>query len=321
MPFRIRPDHHLTDEFRRAAAGHLREAIDIIEERPNGTHEAIHDFRKNLKRVRSLYRLVARDIPAFRERENARLRDVAKSVSTIRDAAALIDTAVYLKENARDAEEGETLDRIVSALEMRRDRMLGAAESGLEQRLSEIPGMLGEAIAALDTIEFNGRQSRNARLIAKGWRKTVRGAQKAIASCHDEASAETFHTLRKRTQDYRAYHTLLRPLWPTAMKAKYEAASQLVDLLGHVHDLDVLCELVEAEPHFFPSADDLARLLDAIIFRQQEDRNAALDRAEDVFPKDYDKEADRIALLWRAVANRDDPADCVRGPKPVFPAA
>ncbi len=83
----------------------------------------------------------------------------------------------------------------------------------------------------------------------------------------------------------------------------------------------MLCELVEAEPHLFPGADDLARLLDAIIFRQQEDRNAALDRAEDVFPKDYDKEADRIALLWRAVANRDDPADCVRGPKPVFPAA
>jgi CHAD domain-containing protein len=302
MPFRIRPDRDFTGEFCNAAIDQLRCAIGTLEEKPDGIHEAIHDFRKNMKRVRSLYRLVARQVPTFRKQENARLRDAAKSLSTMRDAAALIDTTTYLKENARGAEECDALGRIIRALAARRDRM-AEVETEIERKLTKTPDILNEAIAALEAIEFKGGHRRHARLIAKGWRKTVRGAQKAIAACHQEASAGAFHTLRKRAQDYRAYHTLLRPLWPAAMKAKYDAASSLVDLLGHVHDLDVLCELVEAEPQHFNNADDLARLLDAIIFRQQEDRQEALIRAKDVFGDGPDEEANRIEVLFVLIGN------------------
>jgi len=299
MPFRIRPDHSFTAEFRKAAGGQLSHAIRTLEERPEGKHEAIHAFRKNLKRVRSLYRLVASEVSEFREHENARLRDVAMSLSAIRDATALIETAAYLKKNARNTGEAKALGRIVAALESRRDHMADA-EVDIDRKLTKAPEVLRDAIAALEEVHFNGGPRRNAQLVAKGWRKTTLKARKAIEQCQAEASAEAFHTLRKRAQDYRAYHRLLRPLWPAAMKAKYEVTSSLIDLLGHIHDLDVLCALVEAEPQHFPNADDLARLLDAIIFRQQEDRHAALERAEDVFADDPQEEADRIELLWRA---------------------
>ncbi len=72
--------------------------------------------------------------------------------------------------------------------------------------------------------------------------------------------------------------------------------------LGHVHDLAVLGELVEAEPQLFTRNDDLSRLLDSIIYRQQEDRREALVMAEEVFPDDPDEEAKRIELLWRAAS-------------------
>ncbi|MBB3317313.1 CHAD domain-containing protein [Rhizobium sp. BK181] len=299
MPFRIRPDHSFTAEFRKAAGGQLSHAIRALEERPEGKHEAVHAFRKKLKRVRSLYRLVASEVPAFRESENVRLRDLAMSLSAIRDATALIETVGYLKTTARNTAEAKALGRIVAALENRRDHM-AEAEADIDQKLAEAPGVLRDAIAAVEEVHFNGGPRRNARLVAKGWRDTTSKARKAIEHCHAEASAETFHTLRKRAQDCRAYQRLLRPLWPAAMKAKYEVTTGLIDLLGHIHDLDVLCALVEAEPQHFPNADDLARLLDAIIFRQQEDRRAALERAEDVFGDDPQEEADRIELLWRA---------------------
>jgi hypothetical protein len=60
----------------------------------------------------------------------------------------------------------------------------------------------------------------------------------------------------------------------------------------------VLSELVEAEPQLFTRNDDLAHLLDIIIFRQQEDRRQALIKAEAVFADDADEEAQRIELLW-----------------------
>ncbi|CCM77356.1 CHAD domain-containing protein [Rhizobium mesoamericanum] len=299
MPFQIRPDRSFTEEFRKAIGEQLWLAIHTLEEMPEGKHEAIHDFRKNLKRVRSLYRLVAEEIPEIQEQENARLREIAQSLSTIRDAAALIETAAHLKAKARNGDEKRALGRIIEVLKVRRDHM-AAAEATIDRKLTEAPDCLKEAAAAVEDVHFNGGPRRHARLVAKGWRRTALKAREAIVQCRNGQSAEAFHTLRKRAQDYRAYHVALRPLWPAAMDAKYEVTSSLVDLLGRIHDLDVLCELVEAEPRHFTNADDLAHLLDAIIFHQQKGRQAALERAEEVFADDPQEEADRIELLWHA---------------------
>ncbi|NNU51332.1 CHAD domain-containing protein [Rhizobium sp. WYCCWR 11279] len=302
MAYRIRPDADFTESFRSVATEQLERAVTVLEERPDGAHEAIHSFRKNLKRLRSLYRLVARDVPDFRAQENTRLRDAARSLSAIRDAAALIGTAQYLQHAARGKEESEALGRIVTILEGRRDWM-AEAESGLEQRLTETSDVLKEAIAALDAVSFDGGHRKNARMLAKSWRRTARKAKTALAACHGEASADDFHDLRKRTYDYRLYHALLRDVWPGAMKAKRDAAKELVEDLGHIHDLTVLSELVEAEPQLFTRNDDLAHLLDIIIFRQQEDRRQALVKAEAVFADDADEEAERIELLWLMAGN------------------
>ncbi|QFY61403.1 CHAD domain-containing protein [Rhizobium grahamii] len=299
MPFRIRPDRGFTAEFRRSVNGQLRHAIHSLEEKPDGLHEAIHAFRKNLKRLRSLYRLVADEIPQFREQENQRLRDIGKSLSAIRDATALIETARHLHDRARDKDEAKAVGRVIAALTARRDKM-AKAESDMAPRLTGALEQLRQATQAVEDVHFNGGPRRHGRLLAKGWRKTAAKAREAMAHCQTDHSAEAFHDLRKRAQDYRAYHMLLKPLWPAAMKAKYELTSSLIDLLGEIHDLDVLCELVEAEPKHFPNADDLAHLLDAIIFRQQEARTAALERAEDVFADNPDDEANRIELLWQA---------------------
>ncbi|NKM92102.1 MULTISPECIES: CHAD domain-containing protein [Rhizobium] len=297
MAYRIRPDADFTKAFRSVATEQLERAVTFLEERPDGAHEAIHSFRKNLKRLRSLYRLVARAVPDFQAQENARLRDAARSLSAIRDAAALIGTAEYLQHAARGKEESEALGRIVTILEGRRDWM-AQAESGLEQRLAETSDVLKEAIAALDAVSFDGGHRKNARMLAKSWHRTARKAKTALAACHGEASADDFHDLRKRSYDYRLYHALLRDVWPGAMKAKRDAAKELVEDLGHIHDLTVLSALVEAEPQLFTRNDDLAHLLDIIIFRQQEDRRQALVKAEAVFADDADEEAERIELLW-----------------------
>lgn len=301
MPFHIRPDADFTEDFREATGSELQQAIATLEQQPDGADEAIHDFRKSLKKVRSLYRLVSRKVPDFQKHENARLRDAARSLSAIRDAAALIGTVEYLKRKARSAEEAEALGRIVSILEARRDWM-SEAESGVEQKLLQAADTLKDAVASLDGVSFSRSRRKVAGLIGKGWRRTASRAWAAIAKCHDEASADAFHDLRKRTQDYRAYHGLLTPLWPTAMKARRAEAKKLVDILGHVHDLAVLTELVEAEPQLFTRDDDLSHLLHSITYRQQEDRREALVVAEEFFPDKPDEEAKRIKLLWRAEA-------------------
>ncbi|SCW74283.1 CHAD domain-containing protein [Rhizobium mongolense subsp. loessense] len=297
MPFRIRPDFDFTDQFRRVATDQLERAITVLEQRPDGAHAAVHGFRKNVKRLRSLYRLVAKEAPDFQKRQNARLRDAAKSLSSIRDAAALIGTAEYLQKGARGDAESEALSRIVTILQSRRDWMV-EAESGLEQKLHDTAVSLKDAITAVDKVSFKSNQRRNARMLAKSWQRTLRRARTALDACRDTAAVEDFHELRKRTYDYRLYHALLRNLWPAAMKAKQDAAKDLAERLGHVNDLSVLSQLVEAEPQLFTRNEDLAHLLDAIIFRQQEERQSALADAGRVFADKPQDEANRIEALW-----------------------
>ena len=79
MTYAFRPGRPFTDDFRAIAAEQLTEAVMILEDRPQGLHEAIHDARKNFKRLRSLYRLVAADAPQFQKYENARIRDMARN--------------------------------------------------------------------------------------------------------------------------------------------------------------------------------------------------------------------------------------------------
>jgi CHAD domain-containing protein len=299
MAYRIRPEADFTDAFRSVASEQLNRAVAVLEEQPDGLDEAIHAFRKNVKRLRSLYRLVAREVPDFQKQENARLRAVARSLSQVRDAAAILGTGRYLKDEARTAEEGEALGRIIAILESRRD-WLATAESGLEAKLRDAVATLKEASGALDGISFDRSHRKNARMLARSWHRTARRAKEALQACHEEGADADFHELRKRTYDYRLYHALLRDVWPGAMKAKRDAAKDLVERLGHVNDLAVLSALVEAEPQLFTSNDDLAHLLDAIIFRQQEDRREALARAGTVFADDPDAEAERIELLWLA---------------------
>src|SRR4051812_25818858 len=105
MAFRLRPARPFTAEFRSVAESQLRKAIGFLEEQPHGPHEAVHDARKKFKRVRALYRLIQPDAKAFRTLENARIRDIAQTLSAVRDATALVETIDYLATNAGSPEE------------------------------------------------------------------------------------------------------------------------------------------------------------------------------------------------------------------------
>lgn len=301
MAYRIRPSEPFTQEFRRVAENQLSRAIDLLEQQPDGQHKAIHDSRKRFKRLRALYRLIEPDAKAFRATENARLRDIAHSLSTARDATALIETVEYLVGGASSAEEIAALTDASNALIERRDRIV-AAETDLDDRIAAAVTACCEAIAALATLKVSDGARKTARRLAKAWRKQRRAAAAALVVCHEHGDADVFHDLRKCGQTYWMHLSLLTDLWPSAFAAKRDDAKQLVDLLGHEHDLSVLTHLINEEPDLFGDGDTMARLLGVVIARQQQLRAEALAAADTVFAGDMEQESDVIAILWRAAA-------------------
>lgn len=301
MPYRIRPDRPLLAEVQAVARRELEKAVDALETRPEGLHEAIHAARKKFKRLRNLYRLIASGDKDFRRRENVRLRDAGRSLSRIRDATALIETVEHLSNHALTEDETETLHAAREVLALRRDD-IASAEIDLETKVGAVVAECRSASEALERLVLPSKTGHAADLVAKGWRKGLDAAHEALEACKGEGHGEAFHYLRKAAQAYWMNLTLLRDLWPSAFEAKRIDAKKLVDLLGHEHDLTVLTALLDHEPEIFGDGEGQSFLLATIIRRQQALRREALDLADQVFAGPAKQEAGIIEALWMRAA-------------------
>lgn len=301
MAYRLRPAKPFTAEFRSVAESQLSHAVSLLEDQPDGPHRSVHDARKRFKRVRALYRLIQPDAKDFRTAENTRIRDMARTLSAVRDATALVETVDYLAEHAASPDEFAALTVASKSLTERRDR-IASEEHDLPARMSAAVETCHEAIAALDKLDLEDHPHKTAKRLARVWKKQRMKALAALAGCEEHADAEVFHELRKSGQTYWMHLSLLRDIWPSAMRAKQAEAKLLVDLLGHEHDLSVLTGLVNENPGLFGDGDTLALILGAIITRQQALRIEALDKAHQVFADSAENEADLIALLWERAA-------------------
>ncbi|KQX57611.1 MULTISPECIES: CHAD domain-containing protein [Ensifer] len=297
MTYAFEPGRPFSEDFRTIAAEQLTQAVMTLEDRPDGVHEAIHDARKNFKRLRSLYRLVAADVPLFQKHENARIRDMARNLSTVRDAAALVENAHYLKAAACNEEEERALDHVCERLTTRRDRITASA-TDIEDRVAATIVRCEQALQALSQVTFDDRRRKTADRLTKGWRRTLRRAKRARQACSETSEAPAFHELRKRAQDYRMHLGLMHAVWPSALQAKRTEAKALVDTLGHLNDLAVMTQLINEDPGLAGNSQDQAHLIAAVIDRQGSLRKHALDLAAEVFQEEPDDESRTIRLLW-----------------------
>jgi CHAD domain-containing protein len=297
MPYRFRPDGDFAAEVRQVASTQLQHAIRSLEDQPDGLHMAIHDARKKFKRLRNLLRLVAVEDKATRSAENARLRDTARSLSTVRDAAALIESMDYLASQTLNSEETAVLALARQALTERRDR-LASQEGDLTDTIAAAVAQCHVSREAFSRLDLPSKPRPTARLLAKGWKRTLAKGRKALATCREEGHGEAFHDLRKAGQAYWMNLLLLRELWPSALSAKRRQAKELGEILGHEHDLTLLIDLLDHHPDLLGSGEPLSHLLAMIIRQQQELRRLGLDRADAVFADPPAREASIIAALW-----------------------
>jgi CHAD domain-containing protein len=301
MPFRIDPNKQFDDEIRRAGLELIEEAITSLRDQPSGRHEAVHDARKRFKRLRALYRLIARAAPDFSKEENARFRDIARSLAFAREATALVETVEYLETFAASTTQGKALRSIATVLRKRRDHAI-EHEAGLDEAIAAAIAGCEEARKKLKAVSLPDELKDVTRLVKNGWAKQRKRARKALADCHEQADVEHFHELRKAGQAYWMHLGLLRRLWPSAMRAKRADTKRLVDILGHEHDLSVLAAFADREPERFGNGERLALLLDAIIQRQQALRGDGLELANEVFSESARTESRIVGLLWRQAA-------------------
>lgn len=247
----------------------ITHAIDALSDKDgDAADEAVHEARKSVKKLRALLRLVRPELGAHTYDDfNRSLRDAARLLSQVRDAAAVLesfdklveekelDSARFTAVRARLAERRESGHGVSS----RRDVMT-RAEADLQQLLANVERW---------ELPDEGWQ-----LVSAGFRDIYQRGGRALKRAAAHPSAEHFHEWRKQVK-YHWYHLrFLAPLWPGLIKAHAEELEQLSDWLGDEHDLSVLKGHVLA----WEQADDLpiAELQRAMDERTEELRVRAL---------------------------------------------
>jgi CHAD domain-containing protein len=244
MSYRLDLNDDLPATARRAAAEQLYQGAQAIrdgqEEDPVG---AVHEARKNVKKSRSLLRLVrpGLDKSTYR-RENRTLRDAARSVANVRDADVMVETVDALRERFAGRLPARAFQKLRARLAAEAESSRSGADGSLGAALTET---LKEVGSRVDDWPLDRAGWPDAR---KGIARAYRRGRKAFGKADAEPSTENLHEWRKRVKDLWYHERLLKGAWPAVLGAQAAAAHELSDLLGDEHDLAVLAERLRDDP-------------------------------------------------------------------------
>jgi CHAD domain-containing protein len=252
----------------RLAAGQIDGALRALDEGLRGMgktpparaelHEGVHEARKRIKKLRGLLRLLRKPLgkSAF-ARENTYFREVARGLSELRDATALIE-ALDALEAAEPELPGATLAELRQALIARRHRSFSEDEIILEiVRRADAKLRAGRQRVAAWTL---AREDLAA--IAPGFARSYRQARRAMRAALKRDDDELRHEWRKRAK-YHLYHVrLVEPLAPGWARKRRLRLESLSDALGEERDLAQLATWLEEAGAEVPGQRAIASAID-----------------------------------------------------------
>ena len=275
---------------RRIAIGrldHARDRLDAAVDDP----EAVHEARKDLKKLRSVLRLLRKRVgdDEYR-RENAYARDTGRMLAGARDAQVRLETLDELI--ASGAVPAEPPAEFRARLE--RDVR---AQAAARQRAREAEARLAAA----------RERARAWRVAGEGWDavgpgigRSYRRGRKRMANAVERPTVENLHEWRKRVKDLWYHLRLISPAWPRVIEALAEEAHVLSERLGDDHDLAVLAGSARDNHDAFADPAELDALLDAIARRRAELQSDAVAIGHRLYADEPAAFVSRTRSWWHA---------------------
>jgi CHAD domain-containing protein len=293
MSPRVDPSRPLDAEMRRLLADEIGKAKASLEKSRTDPNQGIHETRKRIKKIRALLRLVRSANKSFYAAENARYRDISRSLAGARQATALV----------------ETLDRFMHEFP-RQAAGLTAMRARLAERCptagdTKLAADIAAALAACEAGEkaasrFRATGARDAaEVFSTGVRKALKRAERSLAAATESRGAEDFHDLRKAVKTHAAQLSLLADVWLLGRRKRVNAADELGTALGDLNDLAVISDLVDKAEEALGSEKEVAALQKLIRRKKKGLSKDTLSSARALFdmrPKDA---AARLAKAYR----------------------
>jgi len=235
-----------------ALLGQLERAATGLEESKR-SDRTIHETRKDLKRARATLRLLRASLgEAAYRRDNALLRDVARTLTPVRDAKVLFETLRGVDARLGTPRARTFMGRLYRVLgEQRRAAKRALRNADLVQAGGALRALRQRAAALSD------------RPLAQSpagvpMKDAYRSARKAFARARRHQTDERLHEWRKQTKYFASELEVVLGFGPKRFAKAHKRAHKLAEQLGDDHDLSLLTEKVlrHAKGVHAPSQDD-----------------------------------------------------------------
>ncbi len=263
MPFRFKKSESPAKALRRVCRERLGVALDCL--RKPGHPAAVHGARKEIKKLRALFRLVRGEISVSTYRKGVKaLRAAADSLAATRDARVMLKA--FEKLTGRTVGRYPHVERALSkharqeARRFRADDSVALAERMLRKTQRRVGSL---------KIKLTGWAA-----IAPGLKQSYGRGQAAGRIARKKSEPENFHDWRRHVKDLWFYFCLLRPICPAATQSSADDLERLALHLGEDHDLFLLQEFMAK--HCAEQSGEVKRLDRMIAARQKKLRAAAL---------------------------------------------
>jgi len=206
-------------------------------EPPPSVDDRVHETRKSIKRLRALLRLYRGSLGhALFELEDARLREIGRSLGQARDAVALRESLERLVHCASPVDRPRLADHLAA--------LTSALDYGSRASPDEVSAALHSAHDGLGAVRERARGWSVDRsgwsALAPGFRRTYASGRRALGRALHRPSEKRLHDFRIQVKRHQYQLTLLEPLWPEPVKVFRQEAQRLGELLGQDHDLSLL---------------------------------------------------------------------------------
>jgi len=213
-----------------AVAAHGRSAVKELTRASAGSYpEAVHEFRKHVKQMRALLRLLRPWLGDEGADANDELRSAGHMLAGARDATVAAETLDLLADGAVPhpwpSLKGRLAARAAAAndeLRLHSERGAAAVElvGGVTRRTEKWP------VDGLGPSE-----------LASALARSYRRGRRRLAEVEEAPTTAAFHELRKRAKDLRYQVAFLAPARPRLFAAWEDELHELTDLIGDDHDL------------------------------------------------------------------------------------
>lgn len=208
-----------------------------------GIHDAIHDIRKRLKKIRALARLVRDELGEENYKViNIYFRDLGREISDFRDLSALLEIINSLSERYGNYLDPNFFYNLRKQIEKRRNLM----ETALKDRNFFSVHLVNKLNYAQKELVNWPVSSNSLQIILPSIERVYSRGKNAMENAYKYPSKENFHEWRKRVK-YLWYQSLLiQSIWPQFFESFQQELDELANSLGTDHDLLVLQEKINS---------------------------------------------------------------------------